>query len=290
MPTDQHHHAIQHGAADPDLIELLDLEGEVLHSYWSSVISWLQDAIGDLPSQRLVDLGAGTGTGALALAQRFAEADVIAVDASPQMLQRTHAKSLSLGLDRRVRTVHADLDAGWPPSLDGIDLTWASMSLHHFADPDRVLREVCAATRPGGLIAVAELGDPVRFLPDDVGVGRPGLETRCLDAMASAAAEDLPHLGSQWSPRIEAAGFTVLAERTFTLDVDPPHAPGAARLAHLWLNRVRSGLADRLAPDDLDALAVLLDGGGPESISRRDDLRIRGTRVVSLGRREAKSG
>ena len=49
-------------------------------------------------------------------------------------LARVDTKAQAAGVGDRVRTLVADLDAGWP-DLAPIDLTWASMSLHHLADP-----------------------------------------------------------------------------------------------------------------------------------------------------------
>jgi SAM-dependent methyltransferase len=286
--SDHDRHSAHDHTDDASLAELLDLEGAVFHSYWTDVMSWVRDAAGGSGCGVVVDLGAGTGIGTVALAQHFDSAEIIALDASEEMLKRTRAKALELGLNDRVRTVQADLDVGWP-DVDDVDVTWASMSLHHVADPDRVLHDVLAATRPGGLIAVAELGEAERFLPDDLGFGRPGLEARCLAAITNEQAESLPNLGSEWSPRVEAAGFTLLSEQTFAIELNPPHPPSAGQLAQLWLRRVRESISDHLAQDDQNALALLLDGDGPESMRRRDDLRIRGSRIVTLARRPDKS-
>jgi SAM-dependent methyltransferase len=275
-----HAHA-QDDGADAALAELLDLDGQVLASYWSDVLSWVQRAAIGTVAGRILDLGAGSGVGTIALAQRFDGAEVVAVDVSPEMLRRIQVKALDLGLARRVRTVQADLDVGWP-AIDSIDITWASMSLHHLADPDRVLGEVFAATRPGGLVAIAELIEPLRFLPEDVGFGRPGLETRCLDALRIEHAHSVPELGSEWSPRLAAAGFTELSERTISIEMDAPHPPGTARYAELWLGRMRAGLEHQLAPDDLETLAILTDGDRPESVQQRDDLQVRGIRTLTL--------
>ncbi|HEX3336684.1 MAG TPA: class I SAM-dependent methyltransferase [Jatrophihabitans sp.] len=282
MPDHHRDHRIAAGADDAALAELLDLDGEVLHSYWTDALSSLHPAA--TGAGRILDLGAGTGVATIALAQRFDGAEVIAVDASEEMLRRVRVKALELGLADRVRTVQADLDLDWP-ALGPIDVTWASMSLHHLADPDRVLRDVFAATRAGGLAAVAELSEPLSFLPHDVGVGRPGLEARCLDALNQAQAHALPELGSAWSPRLEAAGFTVVSEQALTIELKPRRSPGAVRYAQLWLRRLRSGLTHQLADDDLEALSTLVDGDGPESLVQRDDLHIRGTRIVTLARR-----
>jgi SAM-dependent methyltransferase len=297
MSEHQHHDHASHDDASHDhaphdhgdnadgaaFIELLDLDGEVLSAYWSEVLSLVHETASGRTT-RVLDLGAGTGTGTIGLAQRFAGAEVIAVDVSDEMLAHIRDKARNLGLADRVRTVTADLDADWP-DLDPVDLTWASMSMHHLADPARVLGDVFDATRPGGTVALVEFTQPLRFLPDDLGFGPPGLEARCLDALASEHAHSLPDLGSDWSPRLQAAGFTVLDERELTIALDAPHHPGAARYAQLWLQRMRSGVADRLDHDDREALDTLLDGDGPDTVARRDDLAIRGTRTVTLARR-----
>jgi len=135
------------------MTSLLDLDGEVLHGYWSAALDWVRRAAAGAARGRLLDLGAGTGTGALGLAARFPEAEVIAVDVEAASLARLRDKAAGLGLAGRVRTVEADLDAGWP-DLGPLDLTWASMSLHHLADPGKALVDILGATRHGGLIAV----------------------------------------------------------------------------------------------------------------------------------------
>jgi SAM-dependent methyltransferase len=275
-----HHHG--HGGDDASLAAMLDLEAEVLHAYWTNALTWLRTTAPP-GTRRILDLGAGTGTGSIALAQRFADAEVIAVDASAEMLERIRVKALDLGLAPRVRTVQADLDDGWP-EVAPLDLTWASMSLHHLADPDRVLREIRAGTRPGGLLAVAELAEPFRFLPDDLGLGRPGLESRCLDALGADLARELPALGSRWAPRIEAAGFELLAEREISVVLDPPHHPSAARFARLWLQRVRTSVGQLLAADDRGTLDILIDGDAPHALLKRGDLQVRAARTVTLAR------
>ena len=145
------------------MAELLDLDAEVLHSYLSEVTAWVHDLAAGGLHQRILDLGSGTGAGALALAQRFEGAEVIAVDKSAYLLARLGGKARDLGVAGRVRAVEADLDAAWPV-LGPVDLAWASSSLHHMADPDRALGEIFAAVRPGGLLAVTEIDSFPRFL------------------------------------------------------------------------------------------------------------------------------
>lgn len=281
---ESHHH---HPAAETDeaaMAERLDLDAEVLHSYLSDVTAWIHELAGALSPCRILDLGSGTGTGAFALLERFEGADAIALDVSAQLLHRLRDKARDLGVADRVRTVQADLEAAWP-ALDTIDLVWASSSLHHMADPDRVLTEVVAALRPGGLLVVAEMDSFPRFLPDDLGLGRLGLEARCHAALAEGRAVELPHLGSDWGVRLSRAGFTIEAERPFAIDLTPPLPDSTGRYAQVSLRGIRSHLAGRISADDLATLDTLIDSDGPDGVMRRDDLTVRTSRTVWVGRR-----
>jgi ubiquinone/menaquinone biosynthesis C-methylase UbiE len=265
--------------------DLLELDADVLHGYWTAALDWVRDAAAALSPANLLDLGAGTGTGALGLAERFPDATVTAVDVEPDALERLRGKAKERGLAARVRAVEADLDAAWP-DLGPLDLTWASMSLHHLADPGAALREVLGVTRPGGMIAVAEFPVALRFLPDDLGTGQAGFEDRVIAVVNAAHVEQMPTLGSQWAPRLAEAGWHVTAERTFPIDTGRPASPLAGQYARIWFARLAQRWTDRLEPGDQATLAVLLDEHDPRSLLHRDDLRIRGTRIVTLGRRD----
>ena len=279
-------HAHRHaGAAEDDYTDLLDLDAEVLRDYWSTALDWVRDAAGDTARTRLLDLGAGTGTGAIGLARRFPDAEVVALDVSPVSLAKIAAKAAAAGLAARVHPVEANLDAGWP-DLGTLDLTWASASLHHMADPARVLRDALNATRPGGLIAVSEFSKQLLFLPDDLGFGRPGFEGRITDVLGRAYAEEMPTLGSEWAPRLADAGWKVVVEQDFRVDLDPPTDPSAGRYARAWFARLSDGLADRLEPDDQATLAALLEEDSPRSLANRTDLHIRGGRTITIARRD----
>jgi SAM-dependent methyltransferase len=290
-----HHHHDQHRhqhdpAAETDesaMAELLDLDAEVLHSYLSEVTAWIHELAADQPARRILDLGSGTGTGSFALLERFEGADVIALDISAQLLHHLVGKARVLGVADRVRTVQADLDAAWP-AIGTVDLVWASSSLHHMADPDRVLTEVFAVLPPGGLLVVAEIDSFPRFLPDDLGLGRPGLEARCHAALAGRRAAEVPHLGSDWGSRLSQAGFTIEAERPFAIDLTPPLPASTGRYAEASLRRIRSSLDGWISADDLATLDTLIDSDGPDGpdgVLRRDDLTVRTARTVWVARR-----
>lgn len=280
-----------HGDADSSAAghDLLDLDGEVLAATWDAaldrVVATLQKAgpSGGGSRVRVVDLGAGTGNGALGLAHRLPDAEIVAVDVSEQSLDRVAAKAEAAGVGDRVRTLVADLDAGWP-DLAPIDLTWASMSLHHLADPVRSLTGLRRMTAPGGLLAVSEFDEPLRFLPDDLGIGRSGFETRALEVLGAAHAEALPHLGSPWGTLLGEAGWTVLEQHDVVVDERSPDHPLAGAYARAWFARLAQGLDGRLDTDDERTLAVLLDDSSTHGLLRRTDLHLHGIRTLTLAR------
>ena len=286
MESHQHQHGQHHSAAGTDaaMAELLDLDAEVMHSYLSEVTDWIHQLAADPPPRRILDLGSGTGTGTFALLERFDQADVTALDLSPEMLHRLSSKARVLGVADRIRTVQTDLDAAWP-AIEAVDLVWASSSLHHMADPDRVLAGVFAALRPGGLLVVAEIVSFPLFLPDDLGLGRPGLEARCHAVLAERQAAEMPHLGSAWGPRLARAGFTIEAERPFVIHLASPLPAASGRYAQASLRRIRSGLDGQMSSDDLAALDILIDSHGPDGVLQRGDLTVRAARTVWAARR-----
>ncbi|MET8052495.1 class I SAM-dependent methyltransferase [Streptosporangium sp. NPDC005286] len=278
------HQGAQHGHHQQDdagQAEILDLDAEVLGEHIASITAWLPLKAGP---RHIVDLGSGTGAGTFALLDRFPEAHVTAVDASPGHLQRLRKKACAQNADDRVRTVQADLDAADWPDLGTPDLVWASASMHHMADPDRALRNVHGMLAPDGLFAVVELAGFPRFLPENAPEDRPGLEDRCHAATERFHAEHVPHRGADWGPMLIAAGFTLEGERTIAVNIEGSHREAIGRYALSSLLRIRGAAAQALPAADLAALDRLLDTDSPHSILRRDDLSVRTERTVWAAR------
>ncbi|MEU9096760.1 class I SAM-dependent methyltransferase [Streptomyces sp. NPDC048361] len=275
-PT-SHNRAMGSGGAMADLLEL---DAEVLAPYLAELTGWLAE-LSDAAPARILDLGSGPGTGSLVLAHRFPRAVVTAADISPQMLHRLQAQAALRGVTDRVRTLQANLDETWP-QRDGegpYDLMWAAAFLHHAAVPHRILTQAFERLRTGGLVAVTEMDFFPRFLPEDVGIGRSGLEARL-----HAATDTRPP--SEWTDELIDAGFAVEARRPFEIALDRTQAgPALNRYAHVCLAKLRSHAATVLDTNDLATLDTLLDETQPHSIARRDDLCVRTVRTTWIGRR-----
>lgn len=284
MPQSSHHHAShadhqREGHDESALADLLDLDAEVFGAYLDEVIDLVKQHASETP-RTVVDIGAGTGAGSLALARRFSAAEVVAIDSSTFMLERLGTATKTPGMAERMRAVQADLDVAWP-SVGSIDLAWAASSLHHFVDPDRVLRDVHAALNPGGLLVVIELDSLPRFLPDNIEEVRPGLEARVHEAAAEANWNEHP----DWRAHLERAGFEIAEQRSSVTALENPTTPAAERHARTSLAKMRAVLGDRLDPDDVAILDRLLADHHPDSPLGRNQLAPRSVRTVWVARR-----
>ncbi len=271
-----HDHA-PHGHDADGLAELLELDASVFGGLLDQAVAVAVSHAPD-PTRTVVDLGAGTGTGTRALARAFPDAEVVSVDADPEMLGRLRDGLAGTGLEARVRTVEADLDTGWP-DVGTADVVWASASLHHVADPARVLRDAHDALAPGGLLVVVEMTATSPVLPDDP--AHADLAAHLESAVAQAGWNRYP----DWTPYLTDAGLEVVDRREPTAVVPP--GPDASRWAHATAARQREHLAEHLDPADLAALDAVLAATAPDETDPAPTPTVgaRGGRIVWAARR-----
>ncbi|WP_166784076.1 class I SAM-dependent methyltransferase [Cryobacterium suzukii] len=247
-----HHDRPGHGPApenDSVLPELLDLDAALGAPVLAAALDAAYTALNAAP-RSIVDLGAGTGTGSIALATRFPDARVHSLDASVQMLERLAVTAATTGVADRVETHLVDLDGDWPDVVPrGVDLAWAALSLHHVTDPARVLRQVFDVLRPGGVLIVTEFTDVTTYDPADLGTGRDGLGDRVVSALA---AHGYP-VTAEWMTALTAAGFAPVQRTAAALTASAQTSDGA-RYLELNLTRNREFLREDLDGDDLAAL------------------------------------
>ena len=145
------------------------------------------------PGERILDIGCGDG--ALTAKIASAGADVVAVDAAPDMVAAAKAK----GLDARVMPgQHLAFDREF-------DAVFSNAALHWMRPPEAVLAGVARALRPGGRF-VAEMGGQNNTAAIQTAfravLARRGIEALSLTPwyFPSAAA---------YGAKLEAAGFRI---------------------------------------------------------------------------------
>jgi SAM-dependent methyltransferase len=146
-PTDQEHGftAVDEQADPAAWIDVLDkarLEPAYV-AYKARIAELLQPSTG----RRYLEIGAGTGSDALALAQEHG-VDVVGVDVSRTMIDEARRRGL--------REAHV-ADAGSLPFEDGsFDGCWADRTFQHLAEPEAALAEMVRVAKAGGRLVVAD--------------------------------------------------------------------------------------------------------------------------------------
>ncbi|MGX1855062.1 class I SAM-dependent methyltransferase [Streptomyces sp. NPDC055299] len=296
-PATGHHHA-SHDSTAVDWATLashLEQEAELYAPLLEQAVAWLRELLTDGTGagpdgvRRVLDIGSGPGVISCLLARAFPAAEVVAVDASAELLERARGRAAGLGLGERLRTHLADLPDGLD-ALGGGDVIWSSKALHHLGDQRQAVAALAGHLRPGGLLAVCEGGLPPRYLPRDLGLGRPGLQSR-IDAVAdewfSTMREALPgfvHETEDWPAFLADAGLRTPSTRSFLLDLPAPLSDGARAFVVAHLSHGAERWADRFDEEDRTTLARLTDPEDAAGISRRPDAFLLSAQTVHTAR------
>lgn len=103
---------------------------------------------------RVLDVGSGAGQLALALAGRPEVRDAVGIDLSGELVQIARE-------DAERHGAHAEfyqVDAAEMPFPDAsFDVVVSTLSLHHWSDPQGVLREIDRVLVPGGKVLIVDL-------------------------------------------------------------------------------------------------------------------------------------
>jgi SAM-dependent methyltransferase len=266
------------------MADYLVLNAETYEPYYAQ-------AFQEMPApRRILDIGSGPGVVACYLAKRFPATEVVAVDGSPELLEIAADRARRLGV--RLETRPAEFPDGLA-ELGTADFVWSAQVMHHVGDQQDALKRLATLVEPGGTLSIVEGGLTPRWLPRDVGFGRPGLQSR-LDVLTEVGfAEmraELP--GSvaaveDWPAMLRTAGLTDARNRTYLVDHPAPLADGPRRHVRRLLERSREMLADSLDADDRTTVDRLLDPDDPAGIDHRPDAFFLAAKTVHSGSRSA---
>ncbi|MFF8679669.1 class I SAM-dependent methyltransferase [Streptomyces sp. NPDC015237] len=274
-----HGHGTGHDHTDLDWAEmapLLEAQAELYTPLYRQAMSWLARDVTD--PGLVVDVGSGPGVVSCLFADVFPGARVVAADGAGPLLERARDRAARLGVADRFGTLTGDLPGALSELEYPADLMWASQSLHHLGDQRAALAALGGYLTPGGTLAILEGGLPARFLPRDIGFGRPGLQARIHAVEEDFFAEMRAGLpGSvpeteDWPALLTAAGLKHTGTRSFLLDLPAPLSAAARDYAASSLSRLRERVGDGLDAVDRDTLDRLLDPGDEGSVHRRQDV------------------
>ncbi|MEO6228204.1 MAG: malonyl-ACP O-methyltransferase BioC [Thermomonas sp.] len=151
-------------------------------------LDYLDDpALKRAPPQRVLDLGCGTGSAAMAIQKRWPKAQVLAMDIALPMLQQARREPSRWNpFVRTPQVVCADARA-LPLAEGSVDVLFSNLCLQWVDDLDAVLAGLRRVLKPGGLLLVSTFGPETLWELRD----------------AFAHADDRPHV----SPFGDIAGF-----------------------------------------------------------------------------------
>jgi SAM-dependent methyltransferase len=103
-------------------------------------------------SDRVLDIGCGTGGGTRSLAELVPQGSVVGVDLSARMVAHARSSTARVGLTT-IEFVHGDVQV-LPLEPEGFDVAISSFGSMFFADPVAAFSNVRRALRPGGRLAL----------------------------------------------------------------------------------------------------------------------------------------
>ncbi|MFF8877872.1 class I SAM-dependent methyltransferase [Streptomyces flaveolus] len=286
-----HHHDHDHDIDWAAMAPLLEAQAELFTPLYRRAMAWLAREVTE--PGLIADVGSGPGVVSCLFADAFPGARVVAVDGAGPLLERARDRAARLGVADRFGTLTGELP-GVLGELDyPADLLWASQSLHHLGDQRAALAALAGHLAPGGTLAILEGGLPARFLPRDIGIGRPGLGARLHAAEEDAFAEMRASLpgsvaeAEDWPALLTAAGLKHTGTRSFLLDLPAPVSGEARAYVAGSLSRVRERFGEGLDAEDRATLDRLLDPGDAASVHRRPDVFVLLARTVYTAVRPA---
>jgi len=145
----------QEGIEDPDVAAAFEWVTRMPQMRWirhfvSSQATLLKD------TGEAIDLGCGAGQLVVEMAQKASSLHVTGIDLSEEMLADARVAAQRAGLDDRVDFRLANVDEIPFPDRS-LDLVISTASLHHWAEPVKVLNEINRVLKPEGAYYIFDL-------------------------------------------------------------------------------------------------------------------------------------
>ncbi len=173
----------------------------------ADILDRIRVAIGPTKTMEILDVGCGPGILVAALAPQVRE--VVAFDLTPEMLDKARQRCQEAGLQNiRFEPGRAEV---LPFPAESFDAVVTRATLHHFPDPQQVVREMVRVVRPNGKLVLADVVSSERTEEADLHNALEVLRDPTHVRMLSA---------SEIQGMIEAAGLRVAATSTWEMPRD----------------------------------------------------------------------
>ena len=199
-----------------------------------------------------LDAGAGTGSLALALAERVGGAgSVTALDLDTRFLEPLESDALTV--------ISADITTD-PLPVGVFDLVHARLLLEHLPERDDVLATLAAALRPGGWLLIEDFDWATARVVDPPSDAHTRVADACV-ALFSAHAYD-PQYGRRLPRRLRSLGLIETGTHAESIQVWADRERGLPQW-ELLVDQLAPGLlaAGLVEPGDLDAFHALWHDG-----------------------------
>jgi len=238
-------------------------------AFWEPHEREIVDSLKVRAGMQVLDVGCGRGDHVLLFVRN---ARVTGLDLKESSLDFARQRVRAAGKSDRVTLQAGDLfKMPFPPQ--SFDLVWSSHVFHGLRNLPEAATAMRRALKPGGRFVLRENRVTASLLPDDLGIGEPGLESRLNRAFEAWLRKDRAERGRYphgWAHLLIAAGFRDVRARSFLHQAAPPFTNTQRQYLHYWLARKRE--IEGVSPSDIEVLNHLVDQEGPHYFLKRDDL------------------
>lgn len=259
--------------ASPDLYR-------AIAAFWEPHEREIVDFLNVQVGARVLDAGCGRGDHLLLFARN---ARVTGLDLKESSLEVARERLRAAGRLEKVTLQVGDIFK-MPFSQRSFDLVWSSHVFHGLRDLPEAAAAIRRVIKPGGRFALRENRVNASLLPDDLGVGAPGLESRLNRAFEEWLRKDRAERGRYphgWAHLLHAAGFRDVRASCFLHQAAPPFTDLQKQYLHYWLARKRE--IEGVALSDIEVLNRLVDQGGQDYFLKRDDLVFTAVSSIYIG-------
>lgn len=248
--------------ASPDLYR-------AIAAFWEPHEREMIDSLQVKAGARVLDAGCGRGDHLLLFARN---ARVTGLDLKESSLELARERLRAVGRLENVTLQVGDIFK-MPFAPQSFDLVWSSHVFHGLRNLPEAATAIRRVIKPGGRFVLRENRVTASLLPDDLGIGEPGLESRLNQAFEAWLRKDRAERGRfahGWAHLLIAAGFRNVRTRCFLHQATPPFTNLQKQYLHYWLARKRE--IEGVSPSDIVVLNQLVDTASPLYFLTRDDL------------------